>query len=76
MNKRKRGSLKMAITYLNSAIDIVSSVKNDEQYSLDNMPENLETSERYESMENAIDSLEDALDSIESAKSSIDEAIA
>ena len=76
MNKRKRGNLKTAITYLNSAIAIISSVRDDEQYSLDNMPENLETSERYENMENAIDSLEDALDSIECAKNSIDEAIA
>ena len=76
MNKQKRKSLKDAITHLNFAISVVTSVRDDEQWSLDNMPENLENSERYEKMDNAIDSLEDALERIESAKESIDEAIA
>ena len=43
---------------------------------LDNMPENLQSSERYEKMEAAIDSLEAAIESIDSAKESIGEASA
>jgi len=42
---------------------------------LDNMPENLEGSERYSTMESAIDSLDDAIDKIEEAQDSIDEAM-
>ena len=42
----------------------------------DNLPENLQNSERYETMEAAIDSLEEAIDKIDEAKDHIDDAIA
>lgn len=76
MNKERRGSLKRASGLLDRAIDIIRDAKSEEQYCLDNLPENLQNSERYENMESVIDSLEDALDKIDDAKESIGEAIA
>ena len=47
----------------------------DEKDSMDNMPENLQSSDRYTAMENAVDALEDAVQSIQDATTNIDEAI-
>lgn len=74
MNNKKRESLKDAKMYLERASNIVSKVLDDEQDCLDNMPENLQSSERYERMEAAIDKLEEAIEQIDSAKENIDEA--
>lgn len=74
MNERKRKRLKDAIRFLNSALSIVESVKDDEQDDLDNIPENLQGSARYEAMETAIDKLSDAESSIDEAINSIEEA--
>lgn len=74
MNNKKRESLKDAKMYLERASNIVSKVLDDEQDCLDNMPENLQASERYERMEAAIDKLEEAIEQIDGAKENIDEA--
>jgi len=75
LNKEKRNDLSTARELLDRAKGIVSSVRDREQDCLDNMPENLEGSERYSTMESAIDSLDDAIDKIEEAQDSIDEAM-
>lgn len=74
MNNKKRESLKDAKMYLERASNIVSKVLDDEQDCLDNMPENLQASERYERMEAAIDKFEEAIEQIDGAKENIDEA--
>jgi len=76
MNKSRRASIRIAAGYLDRAIDLIRVAKDDEQDALDNMPENLQNSERYEAMESAIDNLEDALSNIDEAKDCIDRAIA
>ena len=76
MNKRRRSSLRNAAKYLDMAIDLIRDAKYEEQDALDNMPENLQNSEKYESMESVIDVLEDALSSIDDARDYIDRAIA
>lgn len=75
MNKGGRASLKEATNLLDKAIGIIQFARDEEQECLDNLPENLQNSERYENMENAIDSLEDAIDKIDEAKENIEEAI-
>lgn len=74
MNNQKREKLKLARGFLSKASDIVSSVLDDEQDCLDNMPENLQYSDRYERMEAAISKLEDGLNSIEAAEECLEEA--
>ena len=46
MNKRRRSSIKIAASYLDMAIDLIRDAKDEEQDALDNMPENLQGSER------------------------------
>lgn len=75
MNKERRNALKNAMSYLDKAIEIITDVRDEEQDSMDNMPENLQGGERYETMEMAVESLEEAIDKIEEAKDSVDEAI-
>lgn len=64
MNNKRRALLKKAIIYLDLAEDCVSRATDGEQDCLDNMPENLQYSDRYEKMESAVSSLEAALESI------------
>lgn len=74
MNNQKREKLKLARNYLSMASNIVSDVLEDEQECLDNMPENLQYSDRYERMEAAISKLEDGLNDIEAADGCLEEA--
>lgn len=74
MNNQKREKLKLARDYLSRASDIVSGVLDDEQDCLDNMPENLQYSDRYERMEAAVGKLEDGLNNIEAAEECLLEA--
>lgn len=74
MNNQKREKLKLARSYLSKASDIISNVLDDEQDCLDNMPENLQYSDRYERMEAAVNKLEDGLNNIEAAEECLEEA--
>ena len=48
----------------------------DEQACLDNMPESLQDTERYETMQNAVDSLTDAYDTLDEFRDKPDEVMA
>ena len=76
MNKKRRATIKMAEKYLDMAADLIVDAKCEEQDSIDNMPENLQSSDRYIEMEDVVDSLEDAINSIDEAKDYISKAIA
>ena len=73
-NKRRSTLLQLAVPLLQKASDYVSQVLDVEEDALDNIPENLCGSERYEKIESAIYNLEDAIDSIDNAKESIEAA--
>ena len=75
VNEKKRRSLRDAIQFLNRAIFIVDGVCDQEQDSIDNLPEALQASERCEAMELAVDSLNEATEKIEEAKEYIESAI-
>lgn len=72
MNKQKRARLSEAHSLLGRAVSIVERAKDEEQDSFDNLPENLQSSERGELMEEAIDELQTAIDSINDAMEHID----
>ena len=61
MNKQRRNKLSKAIMHLDSALQIISDVRDDEQEALDNMPENLQTSDRYLEMEEAVDTMDETI---------------
>ena len=54
----------------------VDDLNMDEQACLDNMPESLQDTERYETMQNAVDSLTDAYDTLDEFRDKPDEVLA
>lgn len=75
MNDKRRGRLKDALRMLSDAASIVDTVCDREQDCVDNYPENLQSTDRFEHMEATIDSLNDALDKIYDAKEYIETVI-
>lgn len=66
--------MRRASALLGTASGLVSTALEQEEDALDNMPENLQGSERYEKIEAAVDFLNDASDCIDSAIEKINEA--
>lgn len=75
MNDKRRGRLRDALKMLSNAAVLVETVCDGEQDCMDNIPENLQNTERFEHMEAAVDSLNDALEKIDDAKEHIQSAI-
>lgn len=75
MNKSRRTRLNTALVLLRQVEQTVDSVKDEEQDSLNNMPENLESSDRYVAMEYAVSILEDAIESIQEAAECVNAAL-
>ena len=74
MNDKRRKKLRQAAAFLRSAGEIVAAVLDEEQDSLDNIPDGLSETDRYASMEDAIDALEKAGEHIDSAIDDLEEA--
>lgn len=74
VNNKKRTLLKDVQSLLSKSMEKLSMVLEDEENCLDNIPENLQDSDNYERMEEAIGRLESAIESIESAQDDINEA--
>lgn len=72
MNKRRREKLSEANVLLDKAASIVERSMEEEEDSLNNLPESLQGSERGEAMEETIDELHMAIDSISDAIAHID----
>lgn len=75
MNRDRRESLRNASDMLRTVKQVVDKALGQEQDALDSVPENLESSERYEKMENAVDALSDASEELDEALEHIMEAI-
>ena len=67
MNKARRASLNAIINALTEQKDALEIIHDEEESAMDNMPESLQETERYELMEEAVDSMDDALSSLEDA---------
>lgn len=74
MNNNKRNILSKAISKIEEARTIIESVGDGEQDSLDNIPDNLIGSERYENMEDVIDLLSESIDNLDEAISCVERA--
>ena len=75
MNNKRRKELRRAIDMIETALDIVNSVKDEEEDAMCNYPENLQGTEIYENMETAVDTMEDAVSNIDDGISSLSEAV-
>lgn len=67
MNKKRKNKLRKASCLLMEAISILAEVYDEENDCLDNTPENLQGSQRYEESECAIEALDEASDCISDA---------
>ena len=67
MNKIRRNEVNTLITQLEEVKEHIERVMSDEQDYMDNIPENLQESEKYTKAEEAVEYLEGAEDSIEIA---------
>lgn len=76
MNKKRRELLKSAMPFLTQVASIIERATEQESDCLDNIPENLQDSDRYEKMEKTVENLEAALEYIENARDFILEAMA
>ena len=74
MNDVRRKAIHEAIDYLDKAREILSEAHYDEEEYRDNIPENLQGSEKYEKADEAVEYLEAALDNIDEAISNAEDA--
>lgn len=65
MNDARRKEIGKAVQLLEDAKNILEYVCDEEQGAFDNMPESLQSSERGEAMEEAIDVLSDTYDELQ-----------
>ena len=75
MNNKRRKELRRAIEIIETALDIVKQVKDEEEDSMCNYPENLQGTEIYENMEVAVDTMEEVASVIEDAVDSLNNAV-
>lgn len=75
MNDRRRDKLRRAIEFLERASDIIDGAMYDECECMDNIPESLQGSRRYERMEDICDQLSDACERCDDALKALKEAI-
>lgn len=74
MNKQRRTELKTVYAKIRYLRDELVSLMDEEVAAYNNLPENLQYSERAEQMSEAIDNMVDAQDSLEEAMESLKSA--
>ena len=75
MNKNRRSQLDKAHSLILEAQEIVASVRDEEQEARDNLPENLQYSERAETIEEYISTLDDTESTLDDILSNLTEII-
>lgn len=74
MNKVRRKALDKVISKIEEAKEQLESLQAEEEEYRDNMPENLQGSERYEAADAAVDNMSSAVDALDEAISSVESA--
>lgn len=75
MNASRRKSIQEIIDHLEEIKSTIETLKDEEQEAYDNLPENLQDSERGETMEAAAESLDNVYNSIDEALESLVESL-
>ena len=65
MNDLRRKRLKEAVELIEQSTAVIEEIKDEEQEALENLPENLQESERADNMQECIDSLEEIYEDLE-----------
>lgn len=74
MNKERRKRVNEAIQRIEEAKSEIEDILDEETEYRDNIPENMQQSERYENADNNCYNLQSAIDSIEEVVSSLEES--
>ena len=74
MNKARRKALDEVISKIEEAKELLENLQAEEEEYRDNMPENLQGSERYEAADAAVDNMSSAVDALDEAISSVESA--
>lgn len=74
MNRERRARIQECAKTLETLKAEIDSIRDEEQEYLDNMPENLHTSERYDVAEGHVNLLEDVLSQLEDVEDLLEEA--
>lgn len=64
MNRDRRRRLRAVIERASELQEQLNAIAEDEQEALDNMPESLQETERYSTMEENVEAITDAMDSL------------
>jgi len=75
MNKERKNRIMDVKEILGNAADELEDIRAGEEMAMENIPENLQNSEKYALMEDAVDALEDAYGSVSDAIDSLDEIL-
>ena len=75
MNKLRRKTLQRIFDQLSNLREEIEAVKEEEDESRENMPENLQGSERYEQSETASSNMDKAMEYISSACDSLESVL-
>lgn len=75
MNEKRRKRLSNALSLLEQCENIVDQVRDEELDAISNYPENLQGTDKFDSMEQAVDNMDDAIDKISEVRESIQAAI-
>ncbi len=75
MNNARRKKLNTILEQIVEIHNALEEIKDEEQEYFENIPENLQSSERYEKAENAVAALEDALAMFDDIADNIDTAL-
>ncbi len=67
MNQERRERIKKTVIKISECVGELESIKDEEDDSRDNIPENLQGGDAYQQSEDCSDALQDAIDSINEA---------
>ena len=73
MNDDRRKRITEAMEHLSLSREILEVVRDEEQEAFENLPENLQESDRGQKMEEAADALDTAISDLEDVESSLEE---
>ncbi len=73
MNKQRRKKIREIVGKLNSCVEDLTTIKEDEDYARENTPENLQGADAYPESERCSDKLDDAITDLQQAVSALDE---
>jgi len=75
MNNNRRKAIREVIDNINGQLEILQGLQEEEQEFFDNMPENLQGSERGEAAEMCADAIQDVISEVETQMETLNESL-